>query len=445
MNAKPITTRREKEPPAPGSTVYINARLIDPASGRDEPGGLLVQSGEIADLGPHLRRNAPEGVEVIDCKGRVLCPGLIDAQVFTGEPGYEHRETLKTASFAAAAGGVTTMIVMPDTNPVIDQVALVDFIQRRARDNARVRVHTMAAMTKGLKGEEMTEIGLLQRAGAIAFSNGKSSVSNTRVMKNVLLYARDFGALIVHHTEDPYLCASGAMNSGEVATRLGLPGSPRMGEVITLERDVRLVEMTGGRYHAATISCAQSLEVVNNAKKLGLPVTCGVSINHLTLNENDIGSYRTFFKVRPPLRREDDRMAMVRAVAVGEIDVIVSSHDPQDADVKRRPFAEAADGAAGLETLLPAALRLYHSGDVDLHALLRPMTINPAKLFGLPSGRLEKGAPADLIVVDLDEPWVLNKDHLSSRSKNSPFDEAKLQGRVKLTVVGGETVYPVPA
>ncbi|MDX2307261.1 MAG: dihydroorotase [Hyphomicrobium sp.] len=445
MSAKLTTPRREKEPSATSATVYINARLLDPASGRDEPGGLLEKDGLIADLGPHLRRNAPEGVKVVDCKGRLLCPGLIDAQVFTGEPGYEHRETLKTASFSAAAGGVTTMIVMPDTNPVIDQVSLVDFIQRRAAANARVHVRTMAAMTKGLKGEEMTEIGLLQRAGAIAFSNGKSSVANTRVMRNVLLYARDFDALIVHHTEDPFLCGSGSMNSGEVATRLGLAGIPRMGEVITLERDVRLVEMTGGRYHAATISCAASLAVVNAAKARGLPVTCGVSINHLTLNENDIGSYRTFLKVRPPLRREEDRQAMVRALAAGEIDVVVSSHDPQDAEVKRRPFAEAADGAAGLETLLAAALRLYHSGDVDLPALLRPMTSNPAKLFNLPAGRLEKGLPADLIVVDLDEPWVLNKDHLSSRSKNSPFDEAKLQGRVKLTVVAGEPVYPSPA
>jgi dihydroorotase len=421
--------------------VFINARLVDPGTNRDEPGGLLVKEGVIADLGPHLRRNAPDKTEVIDCRGHVLCPGLIDAQVFTGEPGAEHRETLKTASHAAAAGGVTTIIVMPDTNPVIDQVALVDFIQRRARDNAIVNVHTMAAMTKGLKGEEMTEIGLLQRAGAIAFSNGKASVINTRVMKNVLLYGKDFGALIVHHTEDPFLSANAAMNSGEVATRLGLPGVSRVAETIVLERDVRLVEMTGGRYHAATITCEESLAVVRGAKARGLNVTCGVSINHLTLNEIDIGSYRTFLKLRPPLRCEEDRAAMVRAIASGEIDLIVSSHDPQDADVKRQPFAEAADGAVGLETLLPAALRLHHSGDVPLPALLKAMTINPATLFGLPGGRLVKGAPADVILVDLGEPWVVNKDMLRSRSKNSPFDEAKMQGRVLRTLVAGETVY----
>ena len=424
-----------------GGTVFINARLIDPASDRDELGGLLVVDGKIADLGPHLRRNAPEGAEVIDCKGHMLAPGIVDAQVFTGEPGYEHRETLKTASHAAAAGGVTTMVVMPDTNPVIDQVALVDFIQRRARDNAIVNVHTMAAMTKGLKGEEITEIGLLKRAGAVAFSNGKSSVANTRVMRNVLLYGKDFGALVSHHTEDPFLSQTASMNSGEVAARLGLPGVPKAAETIVLERDVRLVEMTGGRYHAATISCAESLDVIRSAKARKLPVTCGVSINHLTLNENDIGPYRTFFKVRPPLRSNEDRAAMIRGVAAGDIDVIVSSHDPQDADDKRRPFAEATDGAVGLETLLPAALRLYHSGELTLLTIFKALSLNPARLLGLSGGHLAKGAVADLILVDLDTPWVLNKDELRSRSKNTPFDESKLQGRVLRTLVAGSAVY----
>ena len=423
------------------TTAFINARLVDPETNRDEPGGLLVADGVIADLGAHLRRNAPAGAEVVDCRGCVLAPGLIDCQVFAGEPGAEHRETLKTASHAAAAGGVTTIVVMPDTNPVIDQVALVDFIQRRARDNAVVHIATMAAMTKSLAGLEITEIGLLQRAGAIAFSNGKASVVDTRVMRNVLNYARDFDALIVHHTEDPYLSKNSAMNSGEVATRLGLPGVSKLAETIVLERDVRLVEMTRARYHAATISCAESLDVVRKAKARGLAVTCGVSINHLTLNENDIGSYRTFFKVRPPLRSDEDRRAMVEGIASADIDVIVSSHDPQDADVKRRPFSEAADGAVGLETLLAAGLRLVHGGDLTLIELLRAMTVNPAKLLGLPAGRLMKGAPADLVLFDPDEPWVLNKDLLRSRSKNSPFDEAKLQGRVLRTIVAGATVY----
>ena len=432
---------RRNETAAQEATAFLNARLIDPAGGRDEPGGLLVKDGAIADLGGHLRRNAPERTRVIDCRGHVLCPGLIDMQVFTGEPGLEHRETLKTASQAAAAGGVTTMVVMPDTEPVIDQVALVDFIQRRARDNAIVNVHAMAAMTKGLKGQEMTEIGLLQRAGAIAFTNGKSSVANTRIMCNVLLYARDFGALIVHHTEDPHLSEGAVMNAGEVATRLGLPGVDKAAETIVLERDLRLVQITGGRYHAAQISCAESLAAVRSAKARGLPVTCGVSINHLTLNENDIGPYRTFFRLKPPLRSEEDRSAVVRALAAGEIDVIVSSHDPQDADTKRHPFAEAADGAIGLETLLAAALRLYHSGEIGLMPLLKAMTAHPARLLGLPSGRLQKGAPADVILFDLAQPWVVDKAQLRARSKNSPFDESKMQGRVLLTMVAGNPVY----
>lgn len=425
----------------PGTTVFINARLIDPATGRDEPGGLLVRDGKIADLGSHLRRMAPEGAAVVDCQGHVLSPGLIDCQVFTGDPGEEHRETLKTASFAAAAGGVTTIVCMPDTKPVIDQVALVDYVQRRARERAIVNVHIMGAVTRGLLGEEMAEIGLLQRAGAVAFTNGKSSIANTRVMRNALLYAKDFGTLIVHHTEDPYLSAGAAMNSGEMATRLGLPGVHKAAEVIMVERDVRLVEITGGRYHAATISCADSLDVIRKAKSKRLPVTCGISINHLTLNENDIGSYRTFFKLRPPLRSEDDRAAMVRGLAAGEIDVIVSSHDPQDTDDKRRPFAEAADGAIGLETLLPAALRLFHNDEISLMALLRALTINPAKLLDLPGGRLEKGAPADLTLFDLNTPWVVDRDVLRARSKNAPLDEQKVQGRVLRTMVAGKTVY----
>lgn len=436
-----MTAKPEIETPP---TVFINARLIDPASGMDEPGGLLVEDSLIVDFGPHLRRNAPEGYAVYDCQGHILCPGLIDMQVFAGEPGYEHRETLKTASRAAAAGGVTTIIVMPDTDPVIDQVALVDYIQRRARDNAIVHVHTMAAMTKNLEGEEMTEIGLLKRAGAIAFSNGKNSVSNTRVMNQVLLYSRDFDALIVHHPEDPYLAANSSMNSSELSVRLGLPGVNTIAETIMLERDLRLVEVTGARYHAATLTSAQSVEVVRAARARGLKLTCGVSINHLTLNENDIVPYRTFYKLRPPLRTEADRAALVEAVADGTIDVIVSSHDPQGDDMKRLPFAEAADGAVGLETLLAAAIRLHLNEGLPLSALLRPMTCRPAELLGLPSGRLAKGAPADIIVFDPEKPWIVNRDQLRSRSKNSPFDESKMQGVVLHTMVEGQTAYQYP-
>ncbi len=427
--------------PLAGTTIFINARLVDPASGLDEPGGLLVKDGVIADLGGHLRRNAPAGADVIDCKGHVLCPGLIDMQVFMGEPGYEHRETIRTAGEAAAAGGVTTIVVMPDTNPVIDQVALVDFIQRRARDNCVVNVHVCAALTKGLEGKEMTEIGLLKRTGAIAFSNGKSSVSDTKVMRNALLYSRDFNALIVHFAEDRYLAAGGSMNSGAMSARLGLPAIHKMAEVIMLERDIRLVEMTGGRYHAATLSCAESIAIIRAAKARKLPVTCGVSMHHLTLNEEDIGPYRTFFKLRPPLRSEEDRKALVRALAEGEIDVVVSSHDPQDADVKRRPFAEAAPGAIGLETLLAAVMKLHHEDRVPLSHLLKPLTINPAQILGLRSGRLEKAAPADLTLFDPNQVWVVDRGQMKARSKNTPFDERSLHGRVLRTMVAGQTVY----
>jgi len=423
------------------TTAFVNARLTDPASNLDQRGGVLIRGDLIADVGPHIAADTVGDAHIIDCDRRVLAPGLIDMMVFTGEPGHEHRETLATASRAAAAGGVTTIVCMPNTDPVIDDVALVDFILRRARDTALVHVHPMAAMTKGLMGEEMSEIGLLSEAGAIAFAHGKTSLASAKVMRNILAYAKDFGALIVHHLEDPTLAMEGVMNEGEVATRLGLRGIPTAAETIMLERDVRLAALTGARYHAGQISCRGSLDIIRGAKARGLPVTCGVSINHLTLNENDIGSYRTFFKMRPPLRSEDDRQAMVEGVASGDIDVIVSAHDPQDADRKRRPFAEAADGAIGLETMLPAALRLYHNDGVDLLTLLRTMTANPAKLLGLESGRLAKGTPADLVLLDLDAPFVVTPEMLHSKSKNTPFDEARLQGRVLMSLVAGRTVY----
>jgi dihydroorotase len=422
-------------------TALLYARLIDPGTGLDETGGVLIEGGKIAELGPSVTAGSIGDAQVIDCGGHVLAPGLIDMLVFSGEPGHEHRETLSTTSRAAAAGGVTTVICMPNTEPVIDDVALVDFIMRRARDTARINVHPMAAMTKGLKSEEMAEIGLLRDAGAIAFTNGKTSLADAKMMRNVLAYAKDFGALIIHHLEEPTLAQNGVMNEGEVATRLGLPGIPREAETIMLERDLRLAELTGGRYHAGQISCRESLDIIRAAKARGLPVTCGVSINHLTLNENDIGPYRTFFKMRPPLRSEDDRAAMVEGIASGDIDVIVSAHDPQDADGKRRPFAEAADGAIGVETLLSAALRLYHDGSVYLVTLLRALTANPARLLGLPSGRLAKGAPADLVLIDLDTPFVVNPELLRTRSKNTPFDEARLQGRALMTLVAGRAVY----
>jgi len=422
--------------------LFTNARVIDPATERDQRGDLLVRNGVIEDFGPALAAGGgvPDA-EVIDCGGQVLTAGLIDMRAFVGEPGAEHRETLKTASEAAAAGGVTTIICMPETNPVIDDPAIVDFVRRRARDTAIVNVHPMAALTKGLQGREMTEFGLLGEAGAVAFTDGARSVTNAQVMRRALTYARDFGALICHHVEDPDLVGDGVMNEGERAARLGLHGVPREAETVMLERDVRLVRLTGGRYHAAMISCADSAEIVSRAREAGLPITCGVSINNLTLNENDIGDYRTFLKLSPPLRHEEDRQAVIDALANGVIDVIVSDHNPQDVETKRLPFAEAADGAVGLETLLSAALRLVHSERIALPKLLRALSTRPAELLKLPGGRIVRGAPADLIVFDPDAPYVLDKRQLRSRSKNTPFDEARLEGRVAMTIVGGKVVF----
>ncbi len=396
----------------------------------------------IVAAGPDAARTTrPSGAEVIDCKGAIVAPGLVDMRVFVGEPGAEHRETFASAGLAAAAGGVTTIVIMPDTDPVIDDVALVDFIGRRARDETAIRVHPMAAITKGLEGREITEFGLLRDAGAIGFTDGRRTVTNAAVMRRALTYARDFGALVMHHPADPNLVGSGVMNEGEVATRLGLAGIPREAEVVIVERDIRLAALTGGRCHLAQVSCAQSLDVIRRAKTKGIGITCGVSINHLTLNENDIGPYRTFFKLAPPLRSEDDRLAMIEGIADGAIDVIVSSHDPQDVDTKRQAFAEAADGAVGLETMLPAALRLFHGGDVDLVSLFRALATRPAEILGLEVGRLAPGAPADLVVVDPDAPWVLDPDTLRSKSKNTPFDGARFSGRVLRTMVAGRTMY----
>jgi len=415
-----------------------NARVIDPSTGRDEPGSVLVRDGVIAEIG------AVAGIadaEIVDGRGQVLAPGLVDMRAFIGEPGAEHRDTLKTASEAAAAGGVTTVVSMPDTNPVLDDPAIVDFVLRRARDTACVNIRPAAALTKGLAGREMTEIGLLLEAGAIAFTDGARSVTNAQAMRRILTYARDFGALVIHHVADPDLVGEGVMNEGEFATRLGLPGIPREAETVMLERDLRLVRLVGGRYHAAMVSCADSVEIVRAAKARGLPITCGVSINNLTLNENDIGDYRTFLKLAPPLRDEDDRQAVVAGLAEGVIDVIVSDHNPQDVETKRLPFAEAADGAVGLETLLSAGLRLVHAGHIGLVALLRALSSRPAEILGLPSGRVQKGAPADLVLFDPDAPFVLDKRNLRSRSKNTPFDEARLEGEVTTTIVAGRIAF----
>jgi dihydroorotase len=420
---------------------YINANVIAPQQGLNGKGGILIEDGWILAAGPQVTRDmVGAATSVTDCKGKLLIPGLIDMRVFTGEPGSEYRETLASASEAAAAGGVTTMIVMPNTQPVIDDAAIVDYVLRRARDTALVRVAPMAAITKGLNGELMSEIGLVKAAGAVAVTDANKAVSNANMFRRALMYAKDFDMLVVQHVEEPAL-ASGVMNSGEAASRLGLAGISPMAEVIMLERDLRLVEMTGARYHAAQISCAASVEVMRAAKARGLPVSCGVSINHLVLNENDIGAYRTFFKLSPPLRDESHRLALVAGVADGTIDVIVSSHDPQSDDTKRLPFAEAAFGAIGLETMLSAALSLYHNDNMKLERLVEAMSQKPANLLGLETGRLAAGAPADFVIVDPHLSWKVDAASLCSRSKNSPFERRTLEGRAVETVVAGRSVY----
>ncbi|MFN3764008.1 MAG: dihydroorotase [Aliihoeflea sp.] len=424
------------------TVVLKGGRIVDPSRGLDETGTLVVIDGRIAGAGASaLNQGAPEGAEIIDCAGLTIMPGLVDTSVHIGEPGAEHRETIASASAAAAAGGVTTLTMMPDTDPVIDDVALVEFVRRTARDTAIVNVIPTGAVTKGLLGEEMTEIGLLSQAGAAFFTEGRKTIASSLVMRRALTYARDFGAVIAHRTQDRDLASHGVMNEGLFASWLGLPGIPREAELIPLERDLLLARLTKGAYHAAQISAAMSANAIRRAKAEGANVTAGVSINNLALNENDIGEYRTFFRLSPPLRAEDDRLAMIEALRDGTIDIVTSAHDPQDVDTKRLPFAEAASGAIGLETLLAVALRLHHNGDVGLMRLVEVLSTNPAKRFGLDAGTLKPGAPADIAIVDLDAPWVVSEAEIVSLSKNTSFESARLQGRVMRTLVAGLTVF----
>ncbi|HUN52069.1 MAG TPA: dihydroorotase [Candidatus Sulfotelmatobacter sp.] len=419
---------------------YHHARLLDPTSGLDSAGSLLTEGDRIVDFGPG-KPFIGSDIEQVDCRGHALAPGLIDLQAHLREPGAEHQETLATAARAAAAGGITTMVAMPDTHPVIDEVALVGFIARRAAETACVRVLPAAALTRGLRGTEMTELGLLAGAGAVAFSDGDRAVGDALLMRRALSYARTFDALIMVHCQDPRLAGDGVMNEGEMAMRLGLAGIPDAAETIFVERDLRLVELTGGRWHATHLSCAEAIAAVRRAKARGLAVTCGAAPANFALNETAVGEYRTFAKVLPPLRAEADRKAVVAGLADGTIDVIASAHCPQDQESKRLPFAQAAFGVIGLETMLPLALELYHNRQVTLLRLLEAMTARPAAILRLPQGRLAKGAPADLIVIDLEAPWRIDEKKFRSKAKNSPFDGRPVQGRVVRTVVAGATVY----
>jgi dihydroorotase len=415
---------------------FQNARLIDPEAGTDTSGSLTVKDGAI--LGRDGK--APKGAVVVDCGGKCLAPGIVDWGVKIGEPGERHRESFRSAGLAAAAGGVTTIIARPDTAPAIDTPETLEFVTRRAAE-APVRIRHMAALTKGRAGREMTEIGFLRDAGAIAFSDVFEVSTDAKAITRAMSYARSLGALVVGHPQDPGLSAGAAATSGKFASLRGIPAVSPMAERMGLERDLALVEMTGVRYHADQITTARALPALARARATGLDVTAGTSIHHLTLNEFDVGDYRTFFKLTPPLRSEQDRLAMVGAVAEGVIDVISSFHTPADEESKRLPFEEAAPGAVALETFLPAAMRLYHAGHLDLPALFRAMALNPANRLGLPQGRLAEGAPADLILFDPEAPFLMDRFKLRSKSKNTPFDGARMEGKVLATWVAGTQVY----
>ncbi|HLF58470.1 MAG TPA: dihydroorotase [Alphaproteobacteria bacterium] len=443
-----MAARKKPQPGngAMGRIAYVNARLIDPASRLEAKGALLIEGGMIADFGPKLfSGGVPDGIEVVDCKGLVLAPGLVDMRVQLREPGQEHKETLATASAAAAAGGVTTMACLPNTIPVLDEISLIEFVQRRARDVGVVNIYPYAAATKGMNGKDLTEMGLLAAAGAVGFTDATRTLADSVVMRRALSYGSSMGLLIVQHAEDPALAEGGAMNESELSTRLGLAGIPAAAEAIILDRDLRLVALTGGRYHAAHISTTAAVDAIRRAKAQGLNVTCDTAPPYFALNELAVGDYRTFAKVSPPLRSEEDRQGIVEGLKDGTIDAIASDHSPHDQDSKRLPFGQAEFGIIGLETLLPISLELYHNGHLPLSAVIGLLTYRPADVLALPAGRLKTGAPADLVLIDVDQPWRIEAAAFRSKSKNTPFDERPAQGRAVRTVVSGRTVFEIAA
>ncbi len=418
-------------------TILTNARLIDPEADTVFTGSLTLCDGIITNIS-----RSTEPVEGgLDCRGKCLAPGIVDIGVKVCEPGERHKESFRSAGRAAAAGGVTTIVTRADTLPSIDTPETLEFATRRAAQDSPVRIAPMAALTKGRAGREMVEIGFLLDAGAVAFSDGDAVCTDTKVLSRAFTYARSLGALVISHPQDPGLSHGAAVTSGKFASLRGLPAVSPMAERMGLDRDIALVEMTGVRYHADQITTRRALPALARAKQNGFDITAGTSIHHLTLNLLDVGEYRTFFKIKPPLRSENDRLAVVEAVAEGLIDTISSMHTPQDEESKRLPFEEAASGAVGLETMLPAAMRLLHAELLTLPQLFRAMSLNPARRLGLPGGRLAPGAPADLVLFDPDAPFVLDRFNLRSKSKNTPFDGQRMQGRVLGTWVGGNRVY----
>ena len=419
-------------------TLYKNARLLDPESGLDEAGQIMAHNGKIVALGKEI--TVPDDAEIIDCHGKCLCPGLIDMRVFVGIPGADYKDTIENTGDAAAAGGVTTVCVQPVTDQIMDDMARVEFLENRAQ-KAKVSFIPFPAITKQLAGKEMAEIGLMSKAGVKAFTDGNKSIANPALMSRILKYAAMFDALIIQHLAVPELSENGVMNAGALATRLGLPGIPTAAETIMLERDIRLLKSVSTRYHAAQITCRDSIEVMKAAKKSKMAVTAGVAVAHFALNEYAIEEYRTFTKISPPLRSEEDRVAVVSALKDGTIDVIVSGHDPEDPESKRVPYELAESGVVGLETMLPVSLELYHNGFMSLLELLAKMTSNPARIIGLKAGQLKSGYPADFCIFDPNAPQRINPETMVSLTKNTPFDGRPVQGRVLKTVVAGEIIF----
>lgn len=422
--------------------LLMNARIVDPASNRDEHGGILVENGMITHTGSQVtKQNAPQDAEIHDCDGHILMPGIIDLRVQLREPGGEHQETIQTGSLAAAAGGVTSMVCLPNTDPIIDDISGVEYIARRARETKRAKIYCYGALTRGLQGKDLVEMGMLSEFGALGFTDALHAVADAQVMRRAFYYARTFDLLIVQHPEEPTLAYGGAMNNGELATRIGLPGIPSCAEVMMIERDLHLVRMSGARYHIAHVSTAAAIDTIRKAKQEGLRVSCDTAPPYFSLNENEIGDYRTFAKLSPPLRSENDRRAIAAAVAEGVIDCIASDHSPHDVESKRVPFMQAAAGIVGLETLLPVSLELYHKGLLSLLDLLKCLTSRPAEILGLPQGRLIKGAPADMVLLNLDKPSRIDVGRFRSKSKNSPYDGRPVQGLVLKTFVDGRLVF----
>jgi dihydroorotase len=420
--------------------LFRAARLLDPETGLDALGDLLVEGDRIAAVGGDLTAGCRD-VETVNADGLCLAPGLVDMRVQLREPGAEHMESIETGGKAAAAGGITTMVALPNTDPPVDNVSVVEFLARRAREVKLAKIHTYAAATKGLGGRDLTEMGLLAANGALGFTDGLHAIADALVMRRVLAYARTFDLLVVEHPEEPSLARAGEVNEGEIATRLGLSAITSAAEVIMIERDLRLIEVTGGRYHVAHVSTAAGIEAIRRGRAQGLPVTCDTAPPYFALNETAIGDYRTFAKLSPPLRSEWDRRAVIEGLRDGTIDAIASDHAPWDQDSKRLPFSSAAYGIVGIETLLPLSLELYHNRHLGLLELMRRLTLNPARILRLPVGRLTPGAPADLVLFDPDLPWRISTDEFRSKSKNAPFDGRPVQGRVRRTIVDGRTIF----